>query len=291
MKFIPLTVAFALVLGVATARCQVTPAGGNAVNVVITRQRKILVVARVNGVAGNFMVDTGAGNSYICERFADGLHVPRSEGGYSYNVMGQMQFDVVSVESFELGRNRIPLRHELIHVSNLGWINNSRANAASETGVHGIIGADILIHNQAVIDCAQSQIRFGPPGGRGAGSQKLTVNFISRRGDELAVVARINGVAGNFIVDTGYNVSLLSPEFAYRMNASKSRVIGITNIEFGNSNVPVRHDQMVVTSRVSIANQGYMELGEAPYDGVLGMDFLLNHHAVIDCRQMQLHVD
>ena len=117
------------------------------------------------------------------------------------------------------------------------------------------------------------------------------MNFISRRGDELAVVARINGAVGTFIVDTGYNVSLLSPEFAYRINTSKSHIVGITSLELGGSSIPVRHDQMIVTSRVSIANRGYMELGEAPYDGVIGMDFLLSHHAVIDCRQMQLHVD
>jgi hypothetical protein len=103
---------------------------------------------------------------------------------------------------------------------------------------------------------------------------------------------------GTFIVDTGYNVSLLSPEFAYRMNAmgrgggtSKSHVISLATLEIGNNRIPVSHDQMVITSRVNMANQGYMELGEAPYDGVIGMDFLVGHHAVIDCRQMQMHID
>ncbi|MGB8352769.1 MAG: pepsin/retropepsin-like aspartic protease family protein [Chthoniobacteraceae bacterium] len=298
MKSSLLPVVFALIFGAVIARCQETAAGRDTVNVTITKQRKMLVRAYVNGVEGNFLVDTGAGNTYIGERFADSLRVPRSEGGSSYNVMGQMQFDVVNVQSFELGRNRIPLRHELIHVSNLGWINKSGAHAGGGDAANGILGADILIGNQAVIDCAQSQIRLDHAGARGDGAAKLTVNFLSRRGDELAVVARINGMAGTFIVDTGYNVSLLSPEFAYRMNAmargggvAKSHVISLATLEIGSNRIPVRHDQMIITSRVSIANQGYTELGEAPYDGVIGMDFLVGHHAVIDCGQMQMHVD
>jgi len=281
---------FALGAAVPASGQQAAPAR-DAVNVTVTKQRKMLVEGWVNGLKGTFLVDTGAGNSYLGERFAESLNVPREEGGYSYNVMGSMRFDVVDVGRMELGRNRIPMAHTLIHVSNLGWVNNGRVDGNS---VNGIIGADILIHNQAVIDCGQGVIRFGSPGGRGAAAPRLGVNFISRRGDELAVVARVNGVAGTFIVDTGYNVSMVSPEFAMRLSAggqSRLRVIGVKSMEFGTGAVSAGRDQFIVSNRIGIANQGYIELGERPYDGVLGMDFLLGHHAVIDCRMMQLRVD
>jgi len=299
MKSIAFIAALALVLGAPPARCQETSAR-DTVNVTITKQRKMLVEAWVNGSNGTFLVDTGAGNSYLGERFADSMGLQRDQGGYSYNVLGSMRFDVADIDNLELGRNRVPLRHSLMHISNLGWANQGRTGDGS--AIHGIIGADILIHNGAVIDCSRSWIRFGSSGarvGHGGASPKITVNFIYRRGDELAVVARINGTEGLFIVDTGYNVSMVSPEFLYRLNAtgaggaggSGSRVIGIKSMELGANKIPVSHDQMLVTSRVSVANQGYMDLGEAPYDGVLGMDFLMNHHAVIDCGRKQLHID
>ena len=55
--------------------------------------------------------------------------------------------------------------------------------------------------------------------------------------------------------------------------------------------LPARPVQMVVTEGIDVANQGYVDLGEVPYDGVIGMDFLLDSHAVIDCKQRQLRFD
>jgi len=296
MKSIPLIAILALFPAATPAQCQVASPARDTVNFTVTKQRKILVEARADGHPGTFLLDTGSGDTYMGERFADSLHVPRNEGGYTYSVLGTIRFDVIDINSLELGRNRVPVGHGLIHVSNLGWVNKDHGVSGNTNAIHGIIGADILIHNQAVIDCAQNQIRFGWSAARYAVSQKLTVNFVSRRGNELAVIGRINGVEGTFIVDTGYNVSLLSPEFAYRLNAagggSRSHLINITGMELGSGRIiPVRHDQMVVTSRVSVVNQGYVDLGESPYDGVLGMDFLMNHHAIIDCKRMQLHID
>jgi predicted aspartyl protease len=298
LKFLPLIAVLGVVLGASPARCQQTFSAHGTVNVTITRERKMFVEAWVNGSRGNFMVDTGAGNSYMGEKFADSLQVRRDQGGYSYNVLGSMRFDVADVNSLELGANRVPMRHGLIHVSNLGWTNKGSANSIIENPIHGIIGADILIHNQAVIDCAQHRISFGYPGAQGASSPKRTVTLVPRRGEEIAVVARVNGVDGTFIVDTGYNISLLSPGFAGALNArgrggvaSRSRVISITSLELGMSRLPVRPGQMIVSGGVDVANQGYIDQGEAPYDGVLGMDFLMNNHAVIDCIQRQLHFD
>ncbi len=195
----------------------------------------------------------------------------REQGGYSYNVLGSMQFDVVEVDSLELGANRVPVRHGLMHVSNLGWANTGNAKSAVENPIHGIIGADILIHNQAIIDCSQNRISFG---GQGASFPKRAVTMASRRGDEIAVVAMVNGVQGTFIVDTGYNVSLLSPEFAAAVGGrSRSRVINVTSLELGRNRLPVHPAQMIVTNGINVANRGYVEQGEAPYDGVLGTGF------------------
>ena len=287
MKSLPLLAVLACAACAPRALCQQPPSARNTVNVAITSQRKMLVEAWVDGARGNFLVDTGAGNSYMGEKFADSLHLQRDEGGYSYNVLGSMRFDVVNVETMELGAARIPLYHGLIHVSNLAW-----ANKASAGLIHGIIGADILIRNQAIIDCAQGRIILGNPGAQSASAAKRAVNFIPRRGDEIAVIAVVNGVAGKFIVDTGYNVSLVSPAFAYRLNAgAPARVVRVASLALGASRLPARPGQMVVSTGIDVANQGYIEQGEAPYDGVLGMDFLLGNRAIIDCRQRQLRFD
>jgi predicted aspartyl protease len=263
-------------LSVSQANGQQTSAG-NTVNVTITKQKRMLVQVWVNGSRGNFLVDTGAGNSYMGEKFAGSLHLRSEEGGYSYNVLGSMRFDVVDVNSLELGANRVPVGHGLIHVSNLGWANKGSANSI------------ILIHNLAIIDCAQSRISFG---GQGASFPSRAAALSPRRGDEIAVIAFVNGVRGTFIVDTGYNVSLVTPEFAAALGGkSRSRVIAITSLEVGVNRQHVRLGEMIVTGGINVANQGYVEQGEPPYDGVLGMDFLLSNHVVIDCRQKQLHFD
>jgi len=292
MKFATLVAMFLIGLVNPPVRGQGVLRGGNAVDVTITKQHKMLVETRVNGVKGNFLVDTGAGNSYLSDRFANVLRMERNEGGYSYNVMGEMRFDIADVNSLELGLNRVPVRHRLIHVSNLDW---TARGAGSGSRINGIIGADILIANQAVIDCTQGRIWFGNPGSH-TSFPKRAAGLVSRQGDEIAIIARVNGVAGIFIVDTGYNVSILSPEFAQRMSVtgggrSGSRVINITSLEIGVNRLPARLLRMTVSARLSIANQGYMEQGEAPYDGVLGMDFLAGNHAVIDCRQRALRFD
>jgi hypothetical protein len=286
------------VLGITSATGREPSPSLNVVNVKVTGQRRMMVEVRVDGVNGNFMVDTGAGNSYMGERFADSMGMRRSEGGYTYNVLGAMRFDVADVNSLELGANRVPVSHGLIYISNLAWANRGSTNPAAGNGIHGIIGADTLIRNQAVIDCGHDRIYFGNSGAQDADSPRRVVSLVRRRGDEIAVVVRVNGAEGLFIVDTGFNVSLLAPEFAYGLRAgrpegggSRSRVVRVTSLELGMNRLPARLGQMVVSGGMNVANQGYMDQGEAPYDGVIGMDFLINNHAVIDCKKRQLRFD
>jgi predicted aspartyl protease len=242
----------------------------------------------VEGLKGNFLVDTGAGNSYLADRFAMALHAQTYGAGYTYNVKGAMQFGVADVNRMELGANRVPVAHRLIHVSDLRWANRGAANSGANA-IQGIIGADILIHNGAIIDGAGSRIYFGNGEPRGLLSGRAT-NFLPRRGDEIAVVARVNGVPGTFIVDTGYNVSLIATGFAQQLGGgAKGRSVLAKTMEIGMNHLAVRPVDMVVSRGLDTTNQGYVELGEAPYDGLLGMDFLLANHVVIDCARGQIH--
>ncbi len=100
-----------------------------------------------------------------------------------------------------------------------------------------------------------------------------------RRTDEnrLFHFARVNGRKRSCLVDTGWSFTTISTNTAARLTQSNL----IDRLELGSV---LLTNQSVVTQDIRIAGE------PASFDVVIGCDFLLAHHAILDCANRRLYL-
>ena len=117
----------------------------------LTKTNHFEVVAKITGITGRFILDTGASNTCIgfdcIEHF--NLETEASEvkaaGAGATNMLTQVsKKNTLEMESWKLKKLKIVL-FDLTHV-------NSALTIHDALPVHGIIGADVLKKAKAVID-------------------------------------------------------------------------------------------------------------------------------------------
>ena len=100
-----------------------------------------------------------------------------------------------------------------------------------------------------------------------------------RRTDEnrLFLFARVNGRKRSCLVDTGWSFTTVSTNTAARLaNSNIIDRLELDGVWFTN--------QSVIAQDIRIAGQ------PASFDVVLGCDFLLAHHAILDCENRRLYL-
>lgn len=117
----------------------------------ISKTQHLLVNARINGVRGHFILDTGASNTCVDFSYAEYFQLTaeatdtRAAGAGATDMHTQIAFG----NSLQMGRwkiNNSPIiLFDLTHV-------NAALLGFNAKAVHGIIGADILLQGKAVID-------------------------------------------------------------------------------------------------------------------------------------------
>jgi predicted aspartyl protease len=117
----------------------------------VTKTQHLLVKAKINGVSGNFILDTGASNSCVgfesIERFelsaknsktkasgAGGTGMKTQISAHNHLQLGSWKNTDLSIVIFDLS-----------HV-------NEALESFKTKPVHGIIGADVLLEGKAIID-------------------------------------------------------------------------------------------------------------------------------------------
>ncbi|WP_417443126.1 retropepsin-like aspartic protease family protein [Joostella sp.] len=127
----------------------------------LTKTNHFEVVAKINGVTGRFILDTGASNTCIgfdcIEHF--NLKTEDSEvkaaGAGATNMLTQVsKKNVLEIESWKRKKLKIVL-FDLTHVNSALTVHNSLP-------VHGIIGADVLKRAKAVIDYNKKTLYLKP---------------------------------------------------------------------------------------------------------------------------------
>lgn len=117
----------------------------------ITKTQHLLIRAEINGVKGNFILDTGASNS--CVDFS-GVDLFRLTAGNSKTkAAGAGATGMLT----QLARaNKLKIGTWKDHDFNLVIFDLSHVNQAlneyKARAVHGIIGADVLMNGKAIID-------------------------------------------------------------------------------------------------------------------------------------------
>jgi len=125
--------------------------GYKKIKLKVSKTNHLIIKAKINGIDGNFILDTGASSS--CVDFNDILH---------FNLVAEDSLTkaagagAVGMDTQLSANNLLQLGRWKIDDFSLVIFDLSHVNLALEQykakRVHGIIGADILIKGKAVID-------------------------------------------------------------------------------------------------------------------------------------------
>jgi Aspartyl protease len=125
--------------------------GYKKINFKVTKTQHLLLKATLNGVKGNFILDTGASNSCVgfesIEKF--NLQAENSKTKASGAGATNMHTQLAKNNLLQLGRWK---NHDFdLVIFDLSHVNLALKQHKAKP-VHGIIGADILLQGKAIID-------------------------------------------------------------------------------------------------------------------------------------------
>ena len=121
------------------------------INFKVSKTQHLLVKASINGVKGNFILDTGASNSCVgfesIELFqlTAGSSTTKAAGAGATGMFTQIAKDNI----LQLGRWKDPEFHLVIF--DMSHVNEALRQYKAKP-VQGIIGADVLLQGKAIID-------------------------------------------------------------------------------------------------------------------------------------------
>ena len=111
--------------------------------------------------------------------------------------------------------------------------------------------------------------------------------------NKMIMSARINGQRANLLVDTGSNQVILNAAAAasFGIKPSQGSVGYIRFTQINGQELPVGFAQNLTaggmrfgSTLVTLRESRHFDTGDTPVDGVLGLDVLTRHKAVINCR-------
>ena len=121
------------------------------INFKVSKTQHLLIKASINGISGNFILDTGASNSCVgfesIERFS--LKARKSKTKASGAGATGMFTQLAKNNALKIGRWKTEEFHlvifDMMHV-------NEALQQYKAKAVDGIIGADVLLEGKAIID-------------------------------------------------------------------------------------------------------------------------------------------
>ncbi len=276
------------------------------------------VAARINGVSGRFLVDTGAQITVINTGSLKRFHLSAVKTGVRvYGAVGGPGERIEAAMASRLQLGPCEFTPFLLGVSNLNALNQGRSNRHIGP-FDGIIGADVLQSASFIIDCPGLTLYARPSDQTAASGNGLPAGglyaFLRPEGyneiplkrtsiSDFEVQANVNGRRALWLVDTGAAVTLLDTSVSRRAGIKLRRTAytvggaggGRQHIATGTVDVlrlnslQVR-GAVIAVSDISAGGAGPQEPGKPPIDGYLGADFLRDQRAVIDCSQMKLYL-
>lgn len=121
------------------------------INFKVSKTQHLLIKASINGISGNFILDTGASNSCVgfegIEKFA--LKAGKSKTKASGAGATGMFTQLAKNNNLQIGRWKTG-DFQLI-IFDMTHVNQALLQYKAKA-VHGIIGADILLEGKAIID-------------------------------------------------------------------------------------------------------------------------------------------
>ncbi|PYL98808.1 MAG: hypothetical protein DMF19_13675 [Verrucomicrobia bacterium] len=280
-----------------------------ALPLVRSHQNHLLVRAYINGKPAWLGVDTGAPVSAISLNRRQYFRL----AGISSNskLPTRLQINgaynnVAIVRQFRLGG--LNLVDEPVVTVDLSG-SSQAARVLHEEEIDGILGADILLPTQAVLDC-NKQLLFlkvdpdaqgGTPGVEYRGLQKIPL--LLSEGYNLYVDGAVNGAPARLMVDTGAFATLLHRGFVRQMHIPLyDTPFSSSAVNLKQRGVEVAHIQRLSVGKIDILGKdvGIIDLeglihrgllhSSPPVAGLLGAEILRSHHAIIDFGTRTLYL-
>jgi len=109
------------------------------------------IKARINGVKGNFILDTGASGSCIGFDDIETFNLNSEESEHKASGAGNSEIDTLIAKKNKIAIGRFKIDKIPLILIDLSHINSALTNHDANP-VQGIIGADILHKGKAIID-------------------------------------------------------------------------------------------------------------------------------------------
>jgi len=121
------------------------------INFKVSKTQHLLVKATINGILGNFILDTGASNSCVGFESIDYFNLTAGKSKTKASGAGAtgMFTQLAKNNALQIGRWKTNDFHLVIF--DLSHVNEALQQYKAKP-VHGIIGADILLEGKAIID-------------------------------------------------------------------------------------------------------------------------------------------
>lgn len=120
-------------------------------NFKVSKTQHLLIKAKINGITGNFILDTGASNSCVGFEGIDYFNLTAGKSKTKASGAGAtgMKTQLAKNNSLKIGRWKTDEFHLVIF--DMTHVNEALQQHKAKP-VHGIIGADILLEGKAIID-------------------------------------------------------------------------------------------------------------------------------------------
>ncbi|MGL2962390.1 retropepsin-like aspartic protease [Flavobacterium sp. RSB2_4_14] len=117
----------------------------------VSKTQHLLIKASINGITGNFILDTGASNSCVGFESVDYFNLIAGKSKTKASGAGAtgMATQLAKNNSLKIGRWKTADFHLIIF--DMTHVNEALQQYKAKP-VHGIIGADILLEGKAIID-------------------------------------------------------------------------------------------------------------------------------------------
>ncbi|WP_374551695.1 retropepsin-like aspartic protease [Flavobacterium sp.] len=117
----------------------------------VSKTQHLYIKAKINGVSGNFILDTGASNSCMGFENVDTFNLSLSKSKTKAAGAGATGMFTQLAKNNQLKIGRWQSKNFDLIVFDMSHVNEALAQYKSKP-VHGIIGADVLLIGKAIID-------------------------------------------------------------------------------------------------------------------------------------------
>ena len=281
-------------------RAQPQLAGYKAVRVHYGPLNKMIMPVRINGQPANLLVDTGSNEIILDTEAAAKFGVgppPRAWRYIGFTEINGQLLPVAFMQSLIAG--------SMSFGSSPVVLRDSSRSGSEKSQVDGVLGLEILLRHKSVINCRTRLVFFKVDPSRHmnlvavASSEKfMRVPLRREASGALTVPCSVHGQSGRLLVDTGAFVTTFPDTFLKWLGIASepTRVSAhfptgttrqvsaaqINDLQIGDFKVPPAKFGVAALPRFALRQGG------TRISGILGMDTLYIHRAIIDLDGMNL---